>query len=139
MTLWVFLGLMGIFLAIGIASVHLSRGTVDDYYVASRSVGPALSGLSAVATNNSGYMFIGVIGFTYTNGLSAFWLMFGWILGDFLASLAIHARLRRATELANERSYVGALSRWMGSVDFTLWRRIASVTSLVFLVLPLFF
>ncbi|MEZ4281412.1 MAG: sodium/proline symporter [Myxococcota bacterium] len=133
MTLWVFLGLMGIFLAIGIASVHLSRGTVDDYYVASRSVGPALSGLSAVATNNSGYMFIGVIGFTYTNGLSAFWLMFGWILGDFLASLAIHARLRRATELANERSYVGALSRWMGSVDFTLWRRIASVTSLVFL------
>ena len=132
-TLWVFLGLMGVFLAIGIASVRLSRGTVDDYYVASRTVGPALAGLSAVATNNSGYMFIGVIGLTYTNGLAAFWLMFGWILGDFLASLAIHARLRRATGLAHEPSYVGALSRWMGEVDFTVWRRIASLLSLVFL------
>ncbi|MBK7949563.1 MAG: sodium/proline symporter [Deltaproteobacteria bacterium] len=133
MTLWVFLGLMGIFLAIGIASVRLSRGTVEDYYVASRSVSPALAGLSAVATNNSGYMFIGVIGFTYTNGLSAIWLMFGWILGDFLASLAIHARLRRATGLTHEPSYVGALSRWMGNVDFRVWRRIASLLSLVFL------
>lgn len=133
MTLCVFLALMGLFLAIGIASIRRSTGTLDDYYVASRSVGPALSGLSAVATNNSGYMFIGVIGFTYTNGLSAIWLMFGWILGDFLASLFVHARLRRATGIRHEPSYVGALSRWMGQVDFTLWRRIASILALVFL------
>ena len=38
MTLWVFLAFMALFLAIGIASVRRSRGTVDDYYVASRSV-----------------------------------------------------------------------------------------------------
>ena len=72
------------FLLVGLSSALKSRGTKGDYYLASRSVSPALAGLSAVATNNSGYMFIGVIGFTYVTGLAAIWLMFGWILGDFL-------------------------------------------------------
>jgi SSS family solute:Na+ symporter/sodium/proline symporter len=132
-TLAVFLVLMAIFLAIGIASVRRSTGTVDDYYLASRSVSPALAGLSAVATNNSGYMFIGVIGFTYVNGLSAVWLMVGWILGDFLASLAIHRRLRNAAGISQQPSYVGALSRWEGGIDFVVWRRVASLLALIFL------
>ena len=46
------------------------------------------------ATNNSGYMFIGVIGFTYATGLAAIWLMAGWILGDLAAWLWIHRRVR---------------------------------------------
>ncbi|MFO7495109.1 MAG: hypothetical protein R6X05_05685, partial [Desulfobacterales bacterium] len=66
-------------------------------YLASSNIRPSLAGLSAVATNNSGYMFIGVIGFTYVTGLAAMWLMVGWILGDFLASLFIHRRLREVT------------------------------------------
>ena len=74
-----------------------STGSNADYYLASSSVRPWLAGLSAVATNNSGYMFIGVIGFTYTTGLAAIWLMVGWIAGDFLASLFVHRRLREAT------------------------------------------
>ncbi|MEZ4334801.1 MAG: sodium/proline symporter [Myxococcota bacterium] len=133
MTLWAFVALMVAFLAIGIASVKRSAGTVDDYYVASRSVGPALAGLSAVATNNSGYMFIGVIGFTYVNGLSAIWLMIGWILGDFLASLVIHGRLRESEDVSHEPSYVGALSRWQPGIDLVVWRRLAAALALVFL------
>lgn len=42
-----------------------------------------LAGLSAVATNNSGYMFIGLMGYTYVVGLLSVWLMIGWITGDF--------------------------------------------------------
>ena len=68
---------LALFLGIGLASAKAARGTKADYYLASRSVGPALTGLSAVATNNSGYMFIGVIGYTYAVGLASVWLMVG--------------------------------------------------------------
>jgi Na+/proline symporter len=71
-------------------------------------------GLSAVATNNSGYMFIGVIGYTYATGLASAWLMVGWIAGDFLASLFIHKQLRNATANSGEVSYAGVLSHWHG-------------------------
>ncbi|RMF09741.1 MAG: sodium/proline symporter, partial [Alphaproteobacteria bacterium] len=81
-----FLFFLALFLAVGIASAVKARGTRRDYYLASRQVSPALVGLSAIATNNSGYMFIGVIGYTYAAGLASVWLMTGWILGDFVAS-----------------------------------------------------
>ena len=60
-----------LFVAVGLASAFRARKSRNDYYLASRDVRPWLAGLSAVATNNSGYMFIGVIGFTYTAGMAA--------------------------------------------------------------------
>lgn len=130
---WSFLGFLTIFVAIGISSVFLSRGTKKDYYLASSDIAPSLVGLSAVATNNSGYMFIGVIGYTYATGLAAVWLMVAWILGDFIASSFIHSRLRKATQDTAEASYAGVLSNWFGQNDKTLQRLIA-IISLLFLL-----
>ena len=59
------------FTLVGLASLFKSRGTKHDYYLADGTIAPWLVGLSAVATNNSGYMFIGVIGYTYATGLAA--------------------------------------------------------------------
>ena len=128
-----FLLVLSIFLIIGLSSVLLSRGTKSDYYLASSSVAAPLVGLSAVATNNSGYMFIGVIGYTYATGLASVWLMIGWIAGDYLASTIIHSRLRKATGRTGEVSYAGVLSNWNGVVDLRL-QRTAAVISLVFLL-----
>ena len=122
-----------IFLFIGLSSILKSKGTADDYYLAGSSVKPWLVGLSAVATNNSGFMFIGVIGYTYATGLAAIWLMIGWILGDFLASLFVHSRLRTATENCDEVSYAGVLSRWYGANN-TILQRLIGLISLVFLL-----
>ena len=121
-----------IFFTIGLASVVKSKGTSQDYYLANQSVGPLFSGLSAVATNNSGYMFIGVIGYTYAVGLASVWLMIGWILGDFLASLFIHKKLHIATSQSGEASYSGVLATWFGD-EMIYWRRIAAVLTLIFL------
>lgn len=121
------------FTLIGLSSAWKSRGTKQDYYLASGSVQPWLVGLSAVATNNSGYMFIGVIGYTYVTGLASIWLMAGWIAGDFLASLYVHARLRKATERTAEVSYAGVLSHWYGQHHPILQRLIAAI-SIVFLL-----
>jgi len=127
-----FLGFLLLFLAIGLTSALRARGTRQDYYLASRSVSPLAAGLSAVATNNSGYMFIGVIGYTYSVGLAAIWLMLGWIAGDLLASLFVHRRLRLATERTGETSFGGVIARWSGR-DMPIWRRIAALVTVVFL------
>ena len=128
-----FFVILGVILAIGLASGMKASTRRKDYYLAGNKVHPWLAALSAVATNNSGYMFIGVIGYTYTVGLAAFWLMFGWILGDFLGSLFIHRRLREATADTNEASFASVLARWHGE-EFPIWRRIAALVMLVFLI-----
>ena len=89
----VFLGLLLFIALIGITSSRLNKPTVKNYYLADKSLSPLLSGLSAMATNNSGYMFIGLIGFTYLNGLSSIWLMIGWILGDYLITKKLFPKI----------------------------------------------
>ncbi len=122
------------FTLIGLSSIRKSRRSKHDYYLASSSISPWLVGLSAVATNNSGYMFIGVIGYTYVTGLASIWLMFGWIAGDFLASLFIHSRLRIATSQSNEVSYAGVLSHWHGEDNKALQAVIGGISLLFLLV-----
>ncbi len=127
-----FLGFLIVFLGVGLASAFRAKKSRTDYYLAGREVSPWLAGLSAVATNNSGYMFIGVIGFTYTTGLASIWLMVGWIFGDYLASLFVHRRLREATARTKEASFAAVLARWNGE-EFAVWRRIAAIIMVVFL------
>lgn len=128
-----FIGFLLAFTVIGLSSIFKSRGTGQDYYLADNTVAPWLVGLSAVATNNSGYMFIGVIGYTYTTGIAAVWLMVGWILGDFLASTFVHGRLRIATARTGQISYAGVLSHWYGGGRHKL-QRLIGVISLLFLL-----
>ena len=99
-----------------------NRHTTSDYLLAGSNIKPWLVSLSAVATNNSGYMFIGLIGYTYSVGLSSMWLMIGWIFGDFIASLFIHKKLRVQTEKAKALSYAEILSKWT-------WRRLQNTQS----------
>ncbi len=128
-----FIGFLTVFVLIGLASVYYNTHQSRDYYLASNSVSAWLVGLSAVATNNSGYMFIGVIGYTYTVGLSAFWVMLGWISGDFIASYIVHRRLREKTTETGEVSYIGVLSSWSGK-NMRGYQRLAALVSMVLLL-----
>lgn len=86
------------FLGIGIYSATQKQSNTEDYLLAGRSVSPWLTALSAVSSNNSGFMFIGMIGATYQAGLSSMWLMVGWISGDYLAWLFLLKQLRERSE-----------------------------------------
>lgn len=97
------------FAAIGFASARVSTNTADDYLLAGRSVPPWLVGLSAVATNCSGYMFIGQIGLTYRIGLGSVWLAVGWMLGDAVAWWRFYGSIRRLSESVGARSIPGLL------------------------------
>jgi sodium/proline symporter len=92
-----FLGFLAAFAAIGLASARGRTRTPEDYLVASRNVSPWLMALSSVATNNSGFMFIGLLGFTYRFGVQAVWLQLGWIVGDVIVWMWIHRRVREVS------------------------------------------
>jgi sodium/proline symporter len=89
---------LALFVGVGVLSARDKQDTTEDYLVAGRSVSPWLTGLSAVASNNSGYMFVGVVGFTYLKGLEAFWITFLWVLGDYFSWFWFHRRLRAQSE-----------------------------------------
>ena len=78
----------------GAASVIGKKATTEDYLLASRSVAPWLTALSTVATNNSGFMFIGMIAASYRLGIETVWMMVGWIIGDAIAWWRLYPRLR---------------------------------------------
>ena len=121
-----------LFVLVGVASIIQNKHTTEDYLIADREVKPWLAALSAVATNNSGYMFIGMIGFTYVVGLASVWLLVGWIVGDFISSTFIHKYLRTQTEQKKAVSYASLISRI--SDDNQVWVRvIGGVITVLFL------
>ena len=93
-----FLAFLAVFVVIGVSSARSRQETTDDYLLADRQVAPWLASLSAVATNNSGFMFIGLIAFTYRVGVESIWMMVGWIVGDLVAWTVVHPRVRRVSE-----------------------------------------
>ena len=121
-----------IFVVIGVLSTFKSKSTTNDYLLAGQTVKPWLVALSAVATNNSGYMFIGMIGYTYIYGYSAIWLMLGWIIGDLCISLIAHAPIRNYTVSSNSQSYSELLGRWQG-LDYQRVSKFAGFIIIIFL------
>lgn len=93
-----FLFFLAVFVAIGVSSSFSRKNTTDDYLLAGRNIPPWLAALSAVATNNSGFMFIGQIAYSYRVGVESIWMMVGWVVGDFVAWLLVHPRVRRESE-----------------------------------------
>ncbi|MFT7824298.1 MAG: sodium/proline symporter [Sulfurimonas sp.] len=130
--LFSFFTTMMLFVIVGLLSMSRSKHTSHDYLTASRGVSPWLAGLSAIATNNSGYMFIGMIGYTYTVGLPSVWLMIGWIIGDFIASLSVHRQVRIKSQELHAHSIGGLISHWQGE-DHHMLRRVIGALTLVFL------
>ena len=123
-----------LFLGIGLSSMLKSRKTAEDYLVAGKDIPAWLAGLSAVATNNSGFMFIGMIGLTYATGLSSIWLMVGWIAGDLMASFIVLKLLHVVSCSDKVHSYGGLLAHWHGDDNHAL-RRLVGLLTIFFLTL----
>ncbi len=115
---------------IGVASTLKSDRSNADYLLAGRNVSPWLVGLSAMATNNSGYLFIGAIGYTYTSGLESIWVMFAWMAGDLLASVFIHKKMR--SQQRKSLSFGSMVATWDGH-NFKKVRILAGVITVLFL------
>ena len=124
-----FLLFMCAFAGIGLASMWVKEDTTDDYLVAGRGMNPALAALSAVSTWNSGYMFIGFIGFTYTMGYSIIWIGLGSMIGQIVAWIWLYKFIQQS---ANERG-VRSLSSLVSNVTGSPEAKLAAVLSVLFL------
>ena len=126
-----FLFFLAVFVVIGVSSARVRKSTTDDYLLAGRNVPPWLVALSAVATNNSGFMFIGMIAYTYRVGIESIWMMIGWVVGDFAAWLLVHPRVRRDSE----RHGIATVPALLGTSDDGQQRGIIMLGGLMTFVL----
>jgi sodium/proline symporter len=121
-----------LFTLVGSLSVLKKKNTSIDYLLANQEIKPWLAAISAIATSNSGYMFIGQIGFTYVYGLQSIWLMFGLIFGDFISSLFVHKNLRKKSQELKVVSFANLISKWHGK-NYKYVQLFGGVVILIFL------
>jgi len=124
-----FLLFMCAFAGIGLASMWVKEDTTDDYLVAGRGMHPALAALSAVSTWNSGYMFIGFIGFTYTMGYSIIWIGLGSMIGQIVAWVWLYKFIQQSAKERDVRSLSSLVSNVTGSPE----AKLAAILSVLFL------
>lgn len=86
---------------IGIYSYRKATSSSEDFLIGGRKMGPAVTALSAGASDMSGWLLMGLPGAMYLTGLSASWIAIGLTIGAYLNYLWIAPRLRIYTELAN--------------------------------------
>ena len=98
------------FTVVGVYSATQKQNTTTDYLLASRHVNPWLTALSAMATGQSGFLFIGSIGFSYKLGFASIWIPLAWTIGDYIAWSLIFKRLR----LVSQQTDSDTISSFLG-------------------------
>ncbi|WP_110112342.1 sodium/proline symporter PutP [Bacillus sp. CGMCC 1.16541] len=93
-----FAGMLGI----GFYAYKKSTDDISGYMLGGRGLGPAVTALSAGASDMSGWMLMGLPGAMYTTGVSSLWIAVGLSIGAYINYLILAPRLRTYTEVAND-------------------------------------
>ena len=91
---------LAVMMAIGIYYSRKQK-KLSQYILGDRKLGPWVTSMSAEASDMSGWMLMGLPGYAYLHGLSAFWTGFGLIAGTWANWVLTAKRLRHYTEIAN--------------------------------------
>lgn len=75
---------------------------LTDYMLGGRSLGPAVTALSAGAADMSGWLLMGLPGAIYASGLIEAWIAIGLTVGAYLNWLFVAPRLRMYTQVSND-------------------------------------
>lgn len=99
---WISLALYFILMiAIGIYAYFKQKNDVEGYMLGGRNLGPAVTALSAGASDMSGWLLLGLPGYMYASGVVSIWIALGLTLGAFANYLLVAPRLRVYTEVAD--------------------------------------
>ncbi|MFQ5579544.1 MAG: sodium/proline symporter [Nitrospiria bacterium] len=66
---------------VGLYSAKFSSRSTSDYLLAGKGLGPWVTAISASASSESGWVTLGLVGTAFTEGLAAFWVVPGCLLG----------------------------------------------------------
>ncbi|MGG1678966.1 sodium/proline symporter PutP [Neobacillus sp. NRS-1170] len=81
---------------------YRKTSNLTDYMLGGRSLGPAVTALSAGAADMSGWLLMGLPGGVYVTGLASAWIAIGLTIGAYLNWLLVAPRLRSYTQVAND-------------------------------------
>ena len=88
-------------LGIGVYAWRKSTADSSGYLLGGRDLGPAVTALSAGASDMSGWLLMGLPGAIFLSGLSQAWIGIGLVIGAYFNYRLVAPRLRTYTELAN--------------------------------------
>ncbi|MFJ7408382.1 MULTISPECIES: sodium/proline symporter PutP [unclassified Lysinibacillus] len=80
----------------------VKTSNLTDYMLGGRSLGPAVTALSAGAADMSGWLLMGLPGAIYVSGLVEAWIAIGLTIGAYLNWMFVAPRLRVYTQVSND-------------------------------------
>ena len=90
-----------VMIGIGVYAYFKQANDTEGYMLGGRSLGPAVTALSAGASDMSGWLLLGLPGYMYADGVVSMWIALGLTLGAFLNYIIVAPRLRVYTEVAD--------------------------------------
>ena len=120
------------FLGIGLWASSKHIDTTEDYLLAGRKVNPWLAGLSATATEKSGFTFIAYVGLVYNIGISAVWLYLGMYAAYLMALPEIAEKTKAISDKYKFETFTDLLTKYEG-VTFKKLSPIIGIITIVFL------
>jgi sodium/proline symporter len=81
---------------------YRKTANLTDYMLGGRSLGPAVTALSAGAADMSGWLLMGLPGAIYATGLVEAWIAIGLTVGAYLNWLLVAPRLRVYSQVSND-------------------------------------
>ena len=106
----------------------------EEFFLGGRSMGPAVSALSAGASDMSSWLLMGLPGALYVAGLLNAWIAIGLSIGMFLNWLFVAKRLRIYTEVIDNSITIPDYFETRFSDDKHILRLISAIVILVFFV-----
>lgn len=88
-------------IAIGIYAYFKQANDSEGYMLGGRNLSPAVTALSAGASDMSGWLLLGLPGYMYSDGVVSIWIALGLTIGALLNYIIVAPRLRVYTEVAN--------------------------------------
>ena len=111
---------------------YYKTSNLTDYMLGGRSLGPAVTALSAGAADMSGWLLMGLPGGVYVTGLASAWIAVGLTIGAYLNWLVVAPRLRSYTQVANDSITIPGFLENRFKDNTMLLRIVSGVVILVF-------
>lgn len=111
---------------------YRKTSNLTDYMLGGRSLGPAVTALSAGAADMSGWLLMGLPGGIYVSGLASAWIAIGLTVGAYLNWLLVAPRLRSYTQVANDSITIPGYLENRFKDDTKLLRIVSGIVILLF-------
>ncbi|MEE2907782.1 MAG: sodium/proline symporter [Planctomycetota bacterium] len=84
-------------IGVGLWSSRKARRSDEEYFLAGRSLGPWVAALSASASSESGWVTLGLVGLAFAEGVQAYWILPGCLLGFIFNWFFLAGKLRETS------------------------------------------